>query len=438
MMIRRTIHQLMKVGRQLTVGSTHAMTRVTRAGVSFLLVATMMLLMTDCERMPELHLRIRKPIVLTLSEFGLRFETYWSYQLLYDIEYHWEAEWYNCYGWDEEDEKLFGPIGYPEPTAFNLYRYHTGSTPYAPHTTVMEHYVPGHEFVDSFELGFWDLLVFNQLVHDPADTHLDKTTTLDSVFAYTSQDYQVPAVRSLPQFPYAFYQPEPIYSAYTRAIEINADHENDPSWSYDPVRDVYIKRLDMTLMPVTYIYLTQVILRHNKRRVVGIDGRATLSGMARSTNINTGHSGSDDISHYFFMRFKSDRHYQRPFTEEDTIYRDEQADMIGGMLMTFGLPDFTPSYYLDASVDKEQRRRDLEEKLKSDVRHYLDLKVQWNHGRDTTFTFDVTDQVRKRFRGGVITVEIDMDTVPTPNPNPHSTFDAVVKDYDTITHVIDM
>jgi hypothetical protein len=69
----------------------------------------------------------------------------------------------------------------------------------------------------------------------------------------------------------------------------------------------------------------------------------------------------------------------------------------------------------------------------------MDVTMQFNNGMDSTFVFDVTDQVRRRFKGGVITVELDMDTIPVPSRNGGSGFDAVVKDFeDGGTHEFDM
>ena len=62
--------------------------------------------------------------------------------------------------------------------------------------------------------------------------------------------------------------------------------------------------------------------------------------------------------------------------------------------------------------------------------HYFDVLMQFNNGMDSTFVFDVTDQVRKRYKGGVITVELDMDAVPIPQRSVGSGFDAVVKDFE--------
>lgn len=72
-------------------------------------------------------------------------------------------------------------------------------------------------------------------------------------------------------------------------------------------------------------------------------------------------------------------------------------------------------------------------------RHYMDVNMQFNNGIDSTFVFDVTDQVRKRYKGGVLTVELDADTIKIPRRKGGSGFDAVVKDFeDGGTHEFEM
>ena len=57
---------------------------------------------------------------------------------------------------------------------------------------------------------------------------------------------------------------------------------------------------------------------------------------------------------------------------------------------------------------------------------------------DSTMVFDVTDQVRRHYRGGVITVDLDVDTIKLPTRPGGSGFDAVVKDYDDEEYEFDM
>ena len=64
--------------------------------------------------------------------------------------------------------------------------------------------------------------------------------------------------------------------------------------------------------------------------------------------------------------------------------------------------------------------------------------MQFNNGLDSTFVFDVTDQVRHRYKGGVLTVELDMDSISIPRRPGGSAFDAVVEDYEEVTHEFEM
>jgi hypothetical protein len=81
-----------------------------------------------------------------------------------------------------------------------------------------------------------------------------------------------------------------------------------------------------------------------------------------------------------------------------------------------------------------QRREDVVDPVK----HYLDVTMLFNNGMDSTFVFDVSEQVRRRWKGGVITVELDMDTVRIPSRKGGSAFDAVVKEFEEVTHEFEM
>ena len=174
--------------------------------------------------------------------------------------------------------------------------------------------------------------------------------------------------------------------------------------------------LDMLLKPVTYIYLPQIILHNNHNKIVNVDGSGNLSGMARTVNINTGISGSDAVTVHYNVRFK-------PYCLKD----QEVVDIIGGRLMTFGMCDLNPNAIT--------RQEDIPENR----RHFMDVTMLFNNGIDSTFVFDVTDQVRQKYKGGVLTIELDMDTIPVPSRSGGSAFDAVVKDYeDGGTHEFEM
>lgn len=393
------------------------MKRVTRFFACFGLL--LMILLNSCERRPILYLHGQHgecdfPLV------DLDLEVYWDYEFDFDLQYDWKQEWH--YGWDDEDIRIFGALGYREPTAFNIRRYHTAFTPYAPHTRVFSDRITGSTLHTEFEWGFWDILTWSDIVPDDGGVqsiHIDENTSLDYVTAFTNQTMNA-AHYNAPHYTRSFYQPEELFAAYEQAIEIN---ENLDGFVFDSLRNVYVKKLEMVLEPVTYIYLTQVIIHHNNGRVTGTDGNANLSGMARVVTLNDGVTGNDAVT----------VHYNNRFKRNCEMNDGEKVDIIGGRVLTFGMTNLNPNRLPTRSPSFVQQRV-----LEADhSRHFIDVNMQFYNGKDSTYAFEVTDQVRQKFRGGVLTIELDMDTVPIPIGRPGSGFDAVVKDWeDGGTHEI--
>jgi len=378
-----------------------------------LLLSTLFALLTivSCRREPELHLYDTQPNETRLIFAELELDTYWDYEIELGVKYDWRKEWY--YGWDDEDRRIFGEIGYTEPNTFNIRRYFTGSTPYAPHTRVIPSTLEGRIFRGEFSYGFWDMLVYNdlKLIDGVQSLNFDEETTLDSITVYTNQSMAA-ARYYAPKYTRAFYEPEELFSAYERAIDINRSLEG---FDYDAERNVYVKRLNMILRPITYIYLTQVIVHHNHGRIVGVEGSGNVSGFARSSVLNSGRGGDDPIVVNHRTRWKT-----------GCDMNGENVDIAGGRLLTFGICEHSCNFIKNWREVKDKHR------------HYMDLNLLFNNGMDSTFVFDVTDQVRKRFKGGVLTVEIDMDTVSIPSRKGGSAFDAIVKDFEEETHEFDL
>lgn len=371
----------------------------------------------SCEREPMLNLHNGgQDTEMTIPTVDLSLKVIWNYLFKYDVEYDWQAEW--LYGWDATDQSLYGPIGYTEPTAFEVRRYFTGNTQYGKHSAPYRHTISGNLIHANYDFGFWDILAWNDIKtpDNVQSVRIDETSTYDHVTAQTGQTMN-PAAYNAPLFTRSFYQPEELFAGYDSGIDINKSLEG---FTFDEERNCWVRQLDMLLQPVTYIYLVQVVLRHNNRngrKVTAIDGNANLSGMARSVNLNTGVTGTDAITVNFYMRMKQDL----------TDKTGEKVDVIGGKALTFGLPKLNPSR-LDTRAYLESLKKVGEADLNN--RHYVDVKMQFYNGKDSTFVFDVTDQARRLFRGGVITVELDMDKVPVPNRSGGSGFDAVVEDYE--------
>ncbi len=388
-------------------------------GVWFALFASLLMLtLPACQREPVLYLHQEGgDINLKLPLVELELEVFWDYELNFGAEYDWKKEWY--YGWtDSIDGPVFGQLGYPEPKAFQVRRYHTENNPHAAHSKVSQHYIQGNTFSHSFDFGYWDILAWNDIqTIDGIQSLVFDESNLDSVFAMTNQSMRSARYQA-PKYTRAFYQPEPLYAGYDQDEYISPDYEG---FIFDEERNVWVKIRHLTLLPVTYIYLTQVILHHNRERVSSIDGTANLSGMARSVNLNTGVAGRDAITVNYVCNLKKGCHM-----EGDTV------DIVGGKVLTFGMCNINGSRVNAPSETKNHSTytRNNELHVNDGHHHYIELEMQFYNGMDSTFVFDVTDQVRKRYKGGVLTVELDMDTVNIPSRSGGSGFDAVVKDYE--------
>ncbi len=383
--------------------NSHIFQTVTRSAI--VLAVTSLLLC--CIPEPELHLFDGGDMTINLPMVKLELDAYWDYETYGDID-SWRDEWY--YGWDDTDRRIFGEIGYSQPTGYSLRRYFTGTEPLKPHTSVLANTVVGTSFQGKYTWGFWDILVWNDIQTQDGVQSLifDEKTSLDYVTAYTN-----PSMVASRDAKVTYFQPEELFSAYEQGIEIDRELTG---FDLDPVTGVYVKKLSMMLEPITYIYLTQVILHHNRGKIVGVDGIGRLSGFAQRTVVNTGVAADDEyITVYYGMRLKN-----------NCDMKGESVDIVGGRLLTFGIGG--------QNGNRIKHREDVKDKAP----HYLDVTMQFNNGKDSTFVFDVTDKVRRRWKGGVITVELDMDTISAPSRSGGSAFEAVVKDYEEETHEFDL
>lgn len=391
--------------------------------------------LASCEREPMLYLVDREQdIEFETERIILDLDVLWEYELTYD----WEAQWF--YGWDNLDDNIFGSWDIIEPNVFNVRRYFTGEDKYAPHTSVLKDKVTGTRFQAKYKFGFYDVMVWNDVntLDGVQSLHFDEETTLETVVAYTNQAMQHTSVppqggdkpNKAPTYNqdykagYAFYQPEFLFAGHYDDLHVS----DDPA-DYDSLiveTNTWYKFVPLVLRPVTYIYLTQVILHNNKGRIAGIDGTGNFTGLARSVNLYSHVTSSQDISVNYPLRMKTDVTYTDSVTE-----LSEQVDIIGGRVMTFGLTSVDPYMITRAS-------NSYQDILASSIPNYMELDVQFHNGMDSTMIFDVTNQVREHYKGGVITIHLDVDEVPIPSKGGGSMFDAIVVDPEEETHEFEM
>ncbi len=378
-----------------------------------ILLLLALLALSSCYREPPLHLYDIDSPAVALPIVELNLDTYWNYDGNLGINYDWRAEWY--YGWDDEDRSIFGELEYEEPTKFFLRRYYTGEVKEGTRIDKKNAYVSGRTFRAPYDWGFWDILAWNDVktIDGVQSLQIDEKSSYDEDIIASTGTTMYSSRYHAPRYQNSFYEPEQLFSACEKGVEIN---KNLDGFEFDEDNNIWIRKLNMYLEPLTYIYLPQIILHNNNGRIDQVTSNGNISGMARSADINTGFAGTDAIAVNFKMRLKTNKDFKA----------GEKVDIVGGRLMTFGICGQNAN-----RITRADEENDTEH-------HYIDVQLQFNNGMDSIFVFDVTDQVRKRYKGGVITVELDMDTVPTPKRSGGSGFNAIVKGFEEELHEIEI
>lgn len=353
---------------------------------------------------PNLHLPDQtEPSVLPAIETEL--------SVVWDIDAEWTADWY--YGWDEKDDSIWGGIGYNMPKSFQVRRYYTGDDPHAPHTDVDAFSIEGTSFRRLFSFGYYDMLFWSDIDSKDGTQVLVINEQMDSVTATTTGTHGL--ARSIFQLVGSNEsvgeseiiglknQPEIFYSAYTEDVLISRDL-ND--YIYDPVEDVYIKKIETELKPLVYIYLVQVVLFNNDGRIKGTNGNTAMSGMASGTNLNTGKTNNSPSVVYFNTRLK-----------RNIEVEGRNSDVIGGKFTTFGLC------------------------TRSQLVNYLLFDLVFTNDGVKTYSVDVTEQCQSQPHGGVITVFVDCGQLVLPDDpeiGTGSLFIPTIEDYKIVNWEVEL
>lgn len=368
-----------------------------RLHLIYIIASLVSLQMISCIA-PDLHLPEQtEPSVLPAIETEL--------SVVWDIDAEWTADWY--YGWDEKDDSIWGGIGYDMPKSFQVRRYYTGDDPHAPHTDVDAFSIEGTSFRRLFSFGYYDMLFWSDVDSKDGTQVLVINEQMDSVTATTTGTHGL--ARSIYQLVGSkesvgeseiiglMNQPEIFYSAYTEDVYISRDL-ND--YTYDPVEDVYIKKIETELKPLVYIYLIQIVLYNNDGRIKGINGNTAMSGMANGTNLNTGQPNNRPSVVYFNTRLK-----------RNIEVEGRNSDVMGGKFTTFGLC------------------------TSSQLVNYLLFDLVFTNDGVKTYSVDVTEQCQSQPHGGVITVFVDCGKLELPDDpeiGTGSLFIPTIEDYNIV------
>lgn len=285
-----------------------------------------------------------------------------------NVETMWQVDWQDKWqvSWNESTQ---GKLGYTAPETYHLDYFLSdgnwiGQRDMASNSIRLD---LGH--------GSYDLLTYN---NDTQNIRLTQADDWSSLVASTETENNVILPDTLRQKLDIREMPDELFSMYATNVVVSDRLED---YTYIPEENIYLLKLNAELTPRTFIYLIQVELKNNDGRVKG-SGNLTVTGLASSVDLISRKNSSEAIAHHF-----------------GTVFQQDQ-NLIGGRLVTFGLPNCIPGETLPDEATQE--------------RNLCYVVLKFSNGYRGCIPVDITDQMRALPQGGVINIVMDIEKLPMP------------------------
>ena len=285
-----------------------------------------------------------------------------------NVETMWQVNWQDKWqvSWNESTQ---GKLGYTVPETYHLDYFLSdgnwiGQRDMASNSIRLD---LGH--------GSYDLLTYN---NDTQNIRLTQADDWSSLVASTETENNVILPDTLRQKLDIREMPDELFSMYATNVVVSDRLED---YTYIPEENIYLLKLNAELTPRTFIYLIQVELKNNDGRVKG-SGNLTVTGLASSVDLISRKNSSEAIAHHF-----------------GTVFQQDQ-NLIGGRLVTFGLPNCIPGETLPDEATQE--------------RNLCYVVLKFSNGYRGCIPVDITDQMRALPQGGVINIVMDIEKLPMP------------------------
>jgi len=366
------------------------------------------LVTTSCER-KDLWLR-QDQATIEIAIYDVRLDLLWGVE--------WQTEWQ--YDWDYA---LDGEFGYSQPEYVRASIYEldqeAGKKRMSPYT---KNFAVGGGRVTLKTEAWYDMLFYNAgteytLFQQAADyNRYDASTRTSDYVPVITRGAEEDANGQERAKDYTSYkQPDELFGAFVQNLEVSSDPElYDKYYDETTGEMIYLYNIKADMLPYSYIYMLQVMVLNNTDsigEIISLKRTATpgdtvrygatgmtLTGLAQGVELFTRRtfdrtcSVTIDESSIFSVQ------KNKPLTLPDGS--QAQGDIFSARMLTWGLPGIVPMAE-KAAIEAGTSTTTYKDRNKLGVKFYL------RNGFTHTEVFDVSEQMRKRPCGGVITVVID-------------------------------
>lgn len=373
----------------------------------------------SCHRKP-LYLAQRGNVSLGTTALELSLDLLWGINWRDQLQYPW-------------DDNVHGPLGYSVPTNVRTIVYHLEdgerqSVPVDKHFA----YSQKDKRINLATNESYDILLHSDGEHVGVTSviMLDYTNGngYDCNVAVTNGGSRV--VRSSTRKDYEYNQPDQIFGTLVNDRYVSDDPDDYIMMVDEDGTVTWVDTIQATLMPYTLIYLYQIIITNNRdtdgRPIIDKANRLTVTGMASSVDLNTRRTGTTLAAVSTEENGVKERIPDLMLNLPDGT--QEKGDIMAARIQTWGLPGIKPIVEVTRGEGVDP----------ADSTYVLIYPVLGNGASIQPIQKNVTEQIKHRPGGGVITLVIDA-TKEIPDsliylPTPDGGFDATVNDWDNEIH----
>lgn len=288
----------------------------------------------------------------------------------------WKTDWQ--YDWDSSDT-TYGTLGYSTPEIFKGTIYNLDANTGKRYSNFFKLFGLNENPATLPSGGKYDMLLYN------TDTENIIFQASDDFEKYTASTTITPFGFDSLGVPYKHLdEPDELLGALVTGVDLSKPSTDS-------------MEIDVELNPYSIIYLIQVVILNNdddqEMQAIGASG-ITITGLSQGVDLFTRKTFDKTIL-ITTEDIKPLQNHANVRLEDGTVV--ENADILAARMLTWGLPGINPmeptKYGSKAAVGNQ---------------NFIGIDFTLRNGRPYTVPYEITEQLRNKPAGGVLTVSVDL------------------------------
>lgn len=288
----------------------------------------------------------------------------------------WKTDWQ--YDWDSSDT-TYGTLGYSTPEIFKGTIYNLDANTGKRYSNFFKLFGLNENPATLPSGGKYDMLLYNTDTENiifQASDDFEKYTASTTITPFGFDSLGV-AYKHLDE-------PDELLGALVTGVDLSKPSTDS-------------MEIDVELNPYSIIYLIQVVILNNdddqEMQAIGASG-ITITGLSQGVDLFTRKTFDKTIL-ITTEDIKPLQNHANVRLEDGTVV--ENADILAARMLTWGLPGINPmeptKYGSKAAVVNQ---------------NFIGIEVTLRNGRPYTVSYEITEQLRNKPAGGVLTVSVDL------------------------------